>query len=521
MKHSLSLIPQVNGNIADEKTRFALSSDSLIQIEPGFEFAAEDLLRFLERRYDLRLTISSHTALPIFEHTQAGIINFCHDSGMFHPEGYQITIANGICDITAQTATGALYAVQTIKQLFHSAVPELPAVKVYDEPLYRWRGFMLDSARHFCSVSEIERILDMMLYLKMNKFHWHLTDDQGWRIEINDYPLLSQVGGLSAPSPGFYTTEELHYVVSYAEERGITVIPEVDLPGHCLSLLAAYPELGCSGGPYVIPSEPGIFYELLCLGNDDALSFSKRLIDYICEIFPGPWIHIGGDEIPTRRWKECPKCQKRIKEEHLSNSRELHTWFANRIQEYAAAKGKNLITWNDGIDEKLSRDIICQFWFPYHNAYEKAVAESKRGRKFIMSDYFSTYLDLSQAVVPLKATYAYTGQLHAGKEAAQEHAILGIEAPLWSEHISDRRSRDKQLFPRILAVAESCWTDAEAKNLHNFIKRVDHLKGFFQTEFSIDGNMYRRDPFVLIRFLKKAIRIISMLRQAVSPNREK
>lgn len=439
MHNTLTLIPYPNGEVKLGSELFVLGNAvSIENTEDPFVFASSQVQSWLAD--------TCHLVPSILEPAQEPTIRFRKPSPSLPDEGYVIYVSSQGCILEASSEAGAFYAVQTFKQLIDPKDNTLPCCEIHDSPNFAWRGLLLDATRTFCPMPEIFRLLDICSSLKLNVLHWHLTDDQGWRIAIDAYPHLTDA------SPQFYSKDDVREVLAYARERNITIIPEIDMPGHFVAALAAYPQFSCTGGPFSIPQGEGIFPELLCLGKAEALVFAERVIDEVCDLFPAPFIHLGGDEIPLIRWKECPDCQKKMQVLALKEEKDLLCWFANTMAQVAKKKGKAVIFWNDSIDAHYDPSIVCQVWNPL-----KSGSNSVGQRPLIMSHYFHTYLNLPHSIIPTRAAYQYG--LLLNEDPTRKPFIMGAEFLLWTEHIHTRVERDKHLFPRLGAGAETLWTD--------------------------------------------------------------
>lgn len=405
-------------------------------------------------------------------------------------ESYTLTIHPDRVEITSPDPTGVFYAVQTLLQIIfqHCDRNELPCLHIDDTPRFRWRAMMLDEARHFQGMQEVKRILDVMARFKMNVFHWHLTDDQGWRIEINQYPRLVNIGskrpGTSyshkpqphnhIPHSGFYTQSEIREIVQYAAERQITIVPEIEFPGHATAALAAYPENSCTGGLFDVATHWGIFPELYCPSKESTFSFFQNVLSEILTLFPGEYVHIGGDEAPMKRWKKCPDCLKKSSALGI-DIRDLRTWFTNRLINFLRTHQKRAIGWSEVLRPGLERDMILQHWLPQKNKGIKALQE---GRSMIISPYLDVYLDHSYDLISLRHLYLFN-PVYKNVDPTIAQTILGMEAPLWSEYIWDPRRLDYQLFPRLLACAEVGWSLADRKDYADFESRVKGMLRWF------------------------------------------
>lgn len=411
-------------------------------------------------------------------------------------EGYFLSVAESGIEIKASSKTGAYYALKTLERLTVNG--EAPCCEIEDKPRFKWRGLHLDESRHFFGEKEVKRFLDLMFDEKLNVFHWHLTDDQGWRIEIKKYPRLtefgskrsySQIGGWGStkienePVEGFYTQEQVKDIIDYAAERGITIVPEIDFPAHSLAAIASYPELAC------FPKEsdvPGYFggtvpeklwndkrwNKTLCCGKDSTFKFVYGVLDEVCELFPSEYIHMGGDEAPTGEWKRCPECQKIIKDNTLKNEHELQAWFENKLIDYLDTKGKRLIGWNEiAKTGKVKNNVTIQYWTPKRDkAAEKFV---NQGGSVIMSNHQAFYFDMPYATYPLKNTYNFRPE-HYGIHSENQGNILGVEGELWTEWIADINRLEMMAFPRVQALAEVGWSQGD-KDFDDFKRRLDLL----------------------------------------------
>lgn len=392
-------------------------------------------------------------------------------------------------EIVAADVQGIFYALQSLQQLILSEFEpgnhqaSLSCVHILDEPRFVWRGFMLDEARHFQGIQTVKDLLDWMAVLKMNKFHWHLSDDQGWRVDINQFPRLieisanrpaSQISGFlgkklnQIPHAGFYSQDEIKEIVQYAAARHIQIVPEIEFPGHAQAALAAYPELGCSGGPYLVSPQWGIHPEILCAGKPGTITFLENVLGEIMDLFPGDYIHTGGDEAPKTRWRSCPDCQKLARESGVARINDLQTILTNRISQFLHARGRTLIGWNEMLAEELEPEAIVQYWVGKEKVLLKHI---RSGRKAILSNFAAYYLDHAYAHSSLDKVYQYE-PVFRQLEPDYHKNILGIETPLWTEFIPSRQRLDWQVFPRLLAVAETAWLQPQNKDLSSFHQRL-------------------------------------------------
>jgi len=411
-------------------------------------------------------------------------------------EGYRLTISPEAITIEAPEPGGVFYGIQSVRQLLPAAVEaaqlvpsadwNIPAQVITDRPRFSWRGFMLDEGRHFQGKQTVLSTINLMALQKLNVFHWHLTEDQGWRIEIKKYPRLTEVGSQRAgtsktilgkghnglPHGGFYTQSDVREIVAYAAERHITIVPEIEIPGHCTAALAAYPQFSCTGGPFEVATHFGIYSDIYCAGKEDVFTFLEDILDELLELFPSPYIHIGGDEAPKMRWKKCPDCQWRMREEGLKDEHALQGYFTNRILTYLHSKGRHGLGWNEILHEGLIEGAAVQFWARGREALLEAVRSGKH--PVIMSTYLDTYLDHSYSLMPLSRAYNYEpNPAELGENEAA--SILGLEFPLWAEWVPNRARLDYQAYPRLTAMAETGWTPRDRKDLADFRQRLERF----------------------------------------------
>jgi hexosaminidase len=404
------------------------------------------------------------------------------------PEGYTLKINQNRILIKALDKPGLFYGIQTLIQIYflnctNISIFHIPLLEIEDIPRFSWRGVMLDVGRHFHPVEIIKKLLDLMALLKMNRFHWHLTEDQGWRIEIKKYPKLTEIGSKRTdtkiggwlskkyrgkPHSGFYTQEEIREVLEYAKTRFITVIPEIEIPGHSLAAIASYPNLSCTGQQQAVAIKPGIYPDIYCAGKEETFTFLENVLQEVIDLFPSEIIHIGGDEAPKARWKNCPDCQARIKNEQLADEHELQVYFTNRIAAWLKSKNRRIMGWNEILGDSLDPTAIAQWW-----ARDKkgVLQHLQNGRSFVMSLMPYVYMDYNYLVIPLRKTYSYDP---VPKELSPEYHqhILGVETPLWTEWVPSLSRLEWQLFPRMIAVAEIGWTDQQLREYKDFRTRL-------------------------------------------------
>ena len=399
------------------------------------------------------------------------------------PEGYRLTVGAGIL-IEHADRDGKLNAERTLRQIVrHCAGGEIPCCEIHDAPRCRHRGFMLDCVRHFFTVEEIKRMIDAMAMFKMNVFHWHLTDDQGWRIQIDRYPLLTEVGSKRPYSDfgrdyepgeygGVYTKDDVREIVAYCEERCVEVIPEIEFPGHATSILAAYPDLSCDGHPVQVSTRGGVHTNTICVSSEKTMEFVKNVLSEVVELFPGKRIHLGGDEAPKDHWMNCPHCQEYMKAHGLKNALELQCDFTNRVAEFLKQYGKTAIVWSDSIKgHNLSPEVTSQYWV---GDIDLTAEHLNKGGRTIMSTCGTFYLDMSYGQTAVSTTYKGFEAI-PGVLPECEAGILGIETPLWTEFIQNFDRLAFQAFPRAAAAAERAWSPAEIRDVDDFKARFKLL----------------------------------------------
>jgi hexosaminidase len=424
-------------------------------------------------------------------------------------EGYALEVSAAGAVVRSAGAPGLLHGTQTLLQLFP---PELfaravqagvawsaPGVQIRDQPRFVWRGLLLDVSRHFMTKDEVERILDQMALHKLNILHWHLVDDHGWRIEIKGHPKLTEIGawrdaigfGLDPKASsaydkdgrygGFYTQEEIREVVAYATARGITVVPEIEMPGHSTAALAAYPEFSCTGGPFDVNVPAGVHAGIYCPGNEATFGFLESVLAEVFELFPAPFVHLGGDEVPREEWQKCAKCVERMKTEKLANPAELQSWFLKRVETFVNGKGKRVIGWDEILEGGLAPNAAVMSW----RGTQGGLAAAKAGHDVVMCPNESLYLDHYQAqsgepraiggFTPLEEVYGYE-PVPAGLSAAQVKHVLGAQGNLWTEYVPNAAQAEYMFWPRACAVAELCWTPREKMGFADFEKRLAQHK---------------------------------------------
>ena len=441
---------------------------------------------------------------------RTGNITLLLDATLHNDEAYRILVTARGVEVSGRTAAGVFHGMQTLrKSLPASEAPVilLPAGEVSGSPRFGYRGMHLDCSRHYFGVETVKRYIDIMALHGMNRLHWHLTDDQGWRIEIKKYPRLAEVGGWrngttlghnSAVNDGirhggYFTQEEIRDIVRYAADRYITIIPEIDMPGHMLGALAAYPELGCTGGPYEVWGMWGVTDDILCVGKDRTLQFVKDVLDEIIGLFPGEYIHIGGDESPRVRWQECPLCQQRISQLGIQATGEqsaealLQGWFTTQVQHYLAGKGKRIIGWDELLGCEVDTTATIMSW----RGAEPGSQGAMMGHDVIMTPVGPLYFDYYQTSNTWNEPTAFGGcntlkkvyefePVAADLPADKRHHILGVQANVWTEYITCEPQIQYQVLPRMAALAEVQWIQPQDKNYEDFKTRLPRLVDIYK-----------------------------------------
>jgi hexosaminidase len=394
-------------------------------------------------------------------------------------EAYKLTVSGNQVEITGNSGKGIFRGIQTFFQLIDPAVKapgknsevKIPQCSISDKPAFAWRGLNLDCARHFMTKDFVKRYIDILAYYKFNTLHWHLTEDQGWRIEIKKYPKLTEVGAWRKEADGstyggFYTQEDIKEIEAYAQSRYINIVPEIEMPGHSLASLSSYPENSCTGGPFEVTNLWGVFKDIYCAGRDSTFLFLQDVLDEVIALFPGEYIHIGGDEAPKDRWKECPKCQARIKAEGLKDEHELQSYFIKRISNYLYSKGKKVIGWGEILEGGLAPGAIVQSWMDFNAAVQTA----RQKHYTIVSPASHTYLNGSPEDLDLRIAYSFD-PVPTELTGEETRYVIGSEVNLWTE-MAPQELVDSKLFPRMLALAEVFWSNPKGKNYDEFYSRV-------------------------------------------------
>jgi hexosaminidase len=503
--NTLPIIPQPN-SITLKEGDFIISPDTKIILR-GSESFTSDINWFndyLEKNYGFRLeTIPSESKIGNF--IQFEYPDF--EGGL--KENYHLDVNKARIKVTAEgNGAGAFYALQTLVQLMPpqeftslKAPPkktfQIPCVHIEDRPRYQWRGMHLDVCRHFFPISFVKRYIDLIAAYKMNVFHWHLTEDQGWRIEIKKYPKLTSIGawrsGTMAGSykdkkydtiryGGFYTQEEIKDVVAYATARHITILPEIEMPGHSLAAIAAYPWLSCTGQKQEVAKGWGVFEDVYCT-KDSTFQFLEDVLTEVIALFPGKYIHIGGDECPKTRWKTCPNCQNLIKKEKLKDEHELQSYFITRIEKFLNSKGKQIIGWDEILEGGLAPNAAVMSW----RGTEGGIAAAKQKHNVVMSPgkpcYFDHYQSKNKSAEPLAiggfnpldSVYNYNPTPKVLNEQEAQF-IMGAQGNVWTEYILNEKQVEYMAVPRMVALSEVLWAEPKNKNFQNFVLRLNKNK---------------------------------------------
>ena len=494
-------------SLTDEKP-FILDKNTVIEYpknQTDMQKEADFLADYIEDIYGFRPTIKDS------ENEMTNVIYLCLESNDFdNDEAYQIIVNDKHIKITSSNNLGIFYGIQTLRKSFpidkNATKIALPAGIINDWPRFTYRGMHLDVSRHFFPIDSLKVYIDAMAMHNLNKFHLHITDDQGWRIEIKKYPKLTEIGAWRSGTligktmaydtirhGGFYTQEELRDLVKYAEDRHITIIPEIDLPGHMLAALASYPELGCTGGPYEVWKRWGVSEDVICAGNEQAMQFLEDVLLEVMDIFPSEYIHIGGDEVPRDRWKECPKCQTKIKElgikadDKHSAEDYLQSYVMSRMEQFVENHGRHIIGWDEMLDGKLAPNATVMSW----RGSAGGIKAAKMHHNVIMTPNDYLYFDYYQTLDtdnepfsiggynPVKKVYSYE-PIPDGLNEDDKKYILGPQANIWTEYTSEFNVLLYRLLPRIGALAEVQWCNPEQKNYEDWVQREYRLTNFYK-----------------------------------------
>lgn len=509
---SYDIIPQLNSvHLETKGGAFALVQGAVVSTTAKNRTMmrnAEFLCEYLQESVGMNLKIennSKHAAITLR-------LGLKHEN----PEAYAIVVSKKGIDIQGVTPAGVFYGIQALRKIVgveNSDTLLLPYVRITDHPRFAYRGVHLDCARHFFSFDFMKKYIDILALHGCNQFHWHLTDDQGWRFEVKAYPELAEkasirretvIGhnlgiydGIEYGRGMFYTQEQCRELVAYAQERNINIIPEIDLPGHMVAALHVMPELGCTGGPYEVWSVWGVSHDVLCAGNPKVLEFLKNVLAEVADVFPSKYIHIGGDESPRTRWEKCPKCQAKMKELGLTRTAELQTYINKELEQFMTAKGRRLIGWDETLEGGLSQNALVMSWRGIQGGIEAA----QQGHDVIMTPNGECYFDYYQlrerhaqplgigGYLPLSTVYNQE-PIPSQLTKDQQHHILGVQCNLWTEYVLSPDHVQFMLLPRLSAMSEVQWVTPEHKNLENFKQRLPRLLKLY------DKLGYKRCPKV-------------------------
>ncbi len=440
---------------------------------------ADTDLRHLAKELSNEIYSETGKKLPVVSTAKGeSYIHLALDRNLSIASSYRLHVEEDKVFLKGADHAGVFYGIRLIaKSLCADNTQALPAVDIYDYPEFAYRGGHLDVGRNFFPVSVIKRYIDILAMHNMNYFHWHLTDDQGWRIEMDKYPLLTSVGSHSVNhNAGYYTKDEIREVVAYAREKYITILPEVDMPGHMLSVLTAYPRLGCKDKQYLLAVEGGIYNDVLCVGKPESMQLAKDIIDELVELFPSEYIHIGGDEVPYNNWKDCPHCQQKITQEHITAQNNvsaecmLQYHFTREIVAYVQSKGRKAICWDEVNNSGLyDKDITLMAW----RGIEQGLEAEIKGQKVIMTPYPFTYFS-SKAYVGMETLYSFITKAPWSSSTYSPN-IWGMECCIWTERIRSNSEVESKLLPSLAAFSELLWSNPASRDLDSFRKRLGNL----------------------------------------------
>ena len=477
----LSVLPEPRSfRVSDDMPVFQLTMLCNLRAAPEAATAEADLTAFLAKVFELDPLIGSGREY----------IYLSVNPALPDREGYRLTVEPNKVTVTGADASGVFYGVQTLKQLLLQGQLELPALEIDDAPRFPHRAFMLDICRHFFTPDAIRLFLDAMALHKLNVLHLHLSDDQGWRVEVYSKLLLAQIGGFRAdpayggrPYGGFLSKADVEDLVAYAAARHIAIVPEIDLPGHSIAALAAYPALSCDGKERNVTSRVGIHRDILCAGKESTYAFLFPVLDEICEMFPSGMIHIGGDEVPLYNWEHCPDCQQRIRALGLADEKALYEAFMRRIADHLRARGQRVFAWhNKELTPAFGDEIVLHHW----NRPPQTDAP------FIDANWHVYYLDHSHGTLPLKTCYDY-------EPTAEGKTPLGLEACLWTEFVAGLGKAGFQVFPRLGAFCETAWSARENKDYDRFLQKMLAYERLLQTLPMPYARRWEANPNALTR----------------------
>jgi hexosaminidase len=458
---------------------FRLTSETAIVVSPGSEETGHYLSSLLGLSLRQAGSLQGSIVLEQVNEKNLGA------------EGYRLRVTEDGIQAQAAGQAGLFYAVQTLRQLLPPELEKgqglpgewsMPCVEIEDRPRFAWRGLHLDVGRHFFPVEFIGRYLELMALHKLNRFHWHLTEDQGWRLEVPKYPKLTQVGAWRREKDGtryggFYTQREVRRIVERAQRLHIEVVPEIEMPGHAQAALAAYGELSCAGGPFEVWNEWGVSQEVFCAGNEAVFELLEGVLEEVMALFPGQYVHIGGDECPKDRWKECAKCQQRKRDEKLEDEEALQSYFVQRMASFLAARGKKPIGWDEILEGGLAEEAAVMSW----RGTKGGIAAARAGHEVVMCPYAHVYFDYKHyqgeeepgrlGVTSLEQVYGYE-PMPEELSAEESRHVLGAQGNAWSEGMAIPQEVEQLAFPRACALAEVVWSPKEARDWEGFRQRL-------------------------------------------------
>ena len=485
--NDISIIPQP-ASITPHEGVFILNSTTVVTTSPGAESVGRYLIEAVETDTGLNMTFASA------KRTRGGIA-LQLDTALDHcgSEGYELDVSPERIVLKAQMPAGLFYGVLTLRQLILSSKSTLapeqqvssaiqPCARVVDKPRFEWRGLMLDCSRTFWSKDYIRRYIDLLAFHKMNKLHLHLTDDQGWRVEIKAFPRLTDVGSKFDPryegeTNGYYSQEDIRELVCYAASRFVTIVPEIDLPGHFTAGLAAYPELSYTGRKdlWIYPydkrpeSIAPLTEDILCAGNEKVFDFLEIVLEELMNLFPTQYIHIGGDEAPKTRWEVCEKCQARIQAEGLKDEHELQSYMTQRMADYLGRRRRKLVGWDEIMEGGLAENAVVMYWRGWIKGPD--VEAARTGREVVMSPTTHCYFDYSYDTISTELVYSFE-PVSSELTAEQSEKILGVQANMWTHIARSEADVDRQIFPRLSALAEVAWTENSSRDWNDFKDRM-------------------------------------------------
>jgi hexosaminidase len=495
----VSLIPRPQ-KISKVAGSFKINTETKIYFDGESENAAYRLQSEIKKDLGLNLEVlgSLGNGANISNTIIIAFTKDCSDC----KEQYSIKMSPTFMMIYASDEEGASKAISTFKQLYILSNKKgvIPNYSISDGPAFLHRGLLLDCSRHFFSVATVKKYIDLLAFYKMNTLHWHLTEDQGWRIQINKYPKLTEVGAWRTEKDGsryggFYSKKDIKDVIAYADARGITVIPEIEMPGHSQAAIAAYPHLSCTGEQVNVVNDWGVFKEIYCAGNDSVFVFLEDVLSEVMELFPSKYIHVGGDEAPKFRWEHCEICQKRMADEGLKDEHELQSYFITRIEKFLNANGRELIGWDEILEGGLSPNASVQSWHGMEHG--KIAAQQKHN--VVMSPTSHCYLDYGLDAIDLEKVYRFN-PIPEGLEKEFEQYILGAEVNMWTEHVPNDSILDSRVFPRLIAMAEVLWS-GPGGDYQDFYNRLQSHYPILE-EMGVKSGL-EAEPITIKTFVKK------------------